>query len=164
MFMIWDSRHEDSQRFWLSFRHCHPGMIGILLFSCCFSWQGDFSMERTLAINYSFQVVIISPHALLDMSSLNNTAVIQTVLVPNDYADFSRNSYGQQTLNAIMSEHGHTKLEVLRLHQTVTSVQVWEVLHFLVADGLMENINQLQLAVIIGMNTEGFFLSFCTDC
>ena len=108
-------------------------------------------MEKTLALNYSFQVYIISHHETpTNVQQTNNTHAIKTVITPNDYADFSRNSYGQQTLNDLMTNLGHKHLNLLRIAETAGSVQMWELLHFMINDNILMNIHQLQLAITIG--------------
>ena len=108
-------------------------------------------MERTLALNYSFHVYLISHHETPTTVQLtNNTHAIKTVITPNDYADFSRNSYGQQTLNDLMTNLGHKHLNLLLISETAGSVQTWELLHFMINDNLFMNIHQLQLAINIG--------------
>ena len=108
-------------------------------------------MERMLAVNYSFDVNIISHDPVSSgVRQTNNTHVIDTVLVPNDYADFSRNSYGQQTLNSVLKERGHTHIDLLRLASTSNNIQMWEILHFMTLDNLLLNVKQLHIAMYIG--------------
>ena len=112
-------------------------------------------MERDLAQNYSFDAYLISrdklPHHI---SSVNNTHVINTVLVPNDPADVSRNLYGQKTINDIMRNLGHLKhhrrIDLVKLASTVNPAHMWEVLHFMIEDNLLVNIRQLHIAMYIG--------------
>ena len=113
-------------------------------------WQGDFAVEKALASNYSFQVYIIAPDKVPQVQYTNSTYVVQTILVPNDYAAFSRNSYGQQTINTVMNNLGHTHINILRLSHTMNNVQLWEILHFMINDNLLLNVQQLHIAMYIG--------------
>ncbi len=123
--------------------------ICIFFFSVPPHW--DFATEKVLAQNYSFQVYIISHHDVPKrIQKLNNTHVMKAIVTPNDYADFSRNSYGQQTLNDIMHMLGHTHLNLLRIAETAGSVQAWELLHFMINDNLLLNVHHLQLTMYIG--------------
>jgi len=123
-------------------------------------WEGDFSMERTLAGNFSFQAVVVSSRPVIDLMGIPNITVINTVLVPNDYADFSRNSYGQQTLNALWAERGVSGAEVLRLAQADGRDTLRELLHFLVNDGLLAAVNHLQIQVTIDKLDEDYLYSW----
>ena len=112
-------------------------------------------MERMLALNYSVQVYIITHDSVPYLvTQTNNTHVIDTVIVPNDYADFSRNSYGQTTLNSLMKDQGHTYIDLLRLASTSNNVQIWELLHFMISDNLLLNVKQLHIAMYIGEFTK----------
>jgi hypothetical protein len=80
----------------------------------------DFSFESLLAHNLSFQQVVFVhtpssipvPHALL---SLPNVTVYRAIIVPNDPADFMRNSYDMQTVNSVMSALSHRHVDVLKV-------------------------------------------------
>jgi hypothetical protein len=112
-------------------------------------WQGDFTMEKSLASNYSFQTYVIAPEKVPQIQSVNNTHTVETFLVPNDNADFSRNLYGQQTINTVMSNLGHAHLSLLRLGNLPSNVQMWEFLHFMISDNLLLKVNQLHIAMYI---------------
>lgn len=107
-------------------------------------------MEKSLASNYSFHVYVISPEKVPQVQYINNTHVVETFLVPNDYADFSRNSYGQQTINTVLTNLGHDHLAILRLANLPSNIQMWELLHFMIYDKLLLKVNQLQIAMYIG--------------
>ena len=119
-------------------------------------------MERMLAVNYSFEINIVTHDPVpAYVRQTNNTHVIDTVLVPNDYADFSRNSYGQQTMNSVLKDQGHSHVDLLRLASTSNNVQIWEILHFMTQDNLLLNVKQLHLAVYIGKDcSHREFVSF----
>ena len=73
-----------------------------LLYLKTFRSRGDYLVERDLALNHSVDVVIITHDRVPSyLHHLNNTRIVHTVLVPNDPADFSRNLYGQQTINDV---------------------------------------------------------------
>ena len=89
-----------------------------------------------------------------------NTTVERTVIVANDPADYARNAYDQRTINALWgaegsdaapgSSRGGGAVDLLRLVGVGESVEMWEVLHYLVRDGLMERVRVLQLELYIG--------------
>lgn len=123
--------------------------------------RGDLSMERMLAVNYSFQVYVATRDPVPQIfKSTNNTHVIETVIVPNDYADFSRNSYGQQTLNTLLKEKGHKHLDLLRLASTSSSVHLWEILHFMIYDNLLLDVKQLHIAMYIDKIDEDYLYNW----
>ena len=104
-----------------------------------------------LALNLSFQVYAISHRDLpFSLRDTNNTHVVKTTLVPNDYADFSRNSYGQQTINDLMLNLKHSKIDVLKLEAIKRDHEMWEMLHFMTNDNVLLNVDQLHIAVYIG--------------
>lgn len=107
-------------------------------------------MEKALALNYSVKVYLAGPEEHANMEHMNNTQVIKTVITANDFADFSRNSYGQQTINNLMLWLGHDHIDILRIAHTVSSVQTWELLHFLIYDNLLLKVKQLHVAMYIG--------------
>ena len=124
--------------------------------SYCFIFRSpksthEINAERSLALNHSFHVYFIADRPLSPAVRLvNNTHYIHTQLVPNDFADFSRNSYGQQTINDMMRSLGHSHLDVLRLASLAPSVQMAELLHFMIYDHLLYNVKQLHIAMYIG--------------
>ena len=130
--------------------------VYLLKFLCFFRGQGDFAMEKTLALNYSVHVYLIGPDDLPHMMHMNNTKVIKTSIMPNDYADFSRNSYGQQTLNNLMKVLGHDHIDILRIAHTVSNVQTWELLRFMISDNLLLKVRQLHVAMYIGRSISSY--------
>ena len=120
-------------------------------------------VERHLAYNHSFQVFIISPEELpIWAKQINNTFSIKASLVPNDPADFSRNSYGQKTLNTLLKELRHNRIDILRLVNLEKGVNMWELLHFMNYDNILLNVQQLHVAMYIGELI--LFSSFCRFC
>jgi len=112
---------------------------------------GDYLVERELALNHSFEVLLITHEKIrASAAHVNNTHVIQTVLVPNDPADFSRNLYGQQTFNDLLRSLGHQQLDLLRLGSMANPQQMWELLHFMIEDNLLLNVQQLHITMYIG--------------
>jgi len=115
----------------------------------------DFNLERTLALNHSFEVNIVTRHPVArSLQYVNNTHVIRTTIVANDPADFSRNSFSQRTLNDLLAAQGHgaTRIDLLRLVSTDSdTVSMSDLVHFLVADGVLKHVQQLHLSVYIGL-------------
>lgn len=111
----------------------------------------DLSIERYLAANCSVDVLLVShqsmPHAL---HGLNHTRVIHTTLMPNEPADFSRNSYDQMTINSLMLKLGVGHFDLLRLAALVDGVQMWEMVHYMTVDNLLANVHQFHLVMSIG--------------
>ena len=108
-------------------------------------------VERNLALNHSFEVYLINhvdfPNSI---KNINHTHSIKTTITSNDPADFSRNSYGQQTMNSLIKYLGHTTIDLMRLENVADSVHMWELVHYMTADNLFLNVRQLHLAVYIG--------------
>lgn len=116
----------------------------------------DFNLERTLALNHSFETYIVTRQSVArSLHYVNNTHVIRTTIVANDPADFSRNSFAQRTLNDLLAVQGHgaASIDLLRLVGTDgDTVSMSDLVHFLVADGVLKNVNQLHLTVYIGVS------------
>jgi len=109
-------------------------------------------VERHLAHNHSFQVFIITQvDPPVWAKHLNNTYFIRAGVVPNDPADFTRNSYGQKTLNTVFNELHHDNIEMLRLVNVERGTNLWEILHFMNYDNLLLKVQQLHVAMYIGM-------------
>ena len=70
-----------------------------------------------------------------------------SVIVPNDPADFARNSFDSQTLNAVMRHLHHENIHVLKFDTFVDSVQSFEVLRFLIDDSLLQSVQELHFVV-----------------
>jgi hypothetical protein len=122
----------------------------------------DYSLERSLALNYSFDIYIVSRGRLPpSVYLINNTRVIRMAVVANDPADFSRNSYSQRTLNDLLDSNGHSnnRIDLLRLVGADRDVvQMWELVHYLINDNVLRHVQQLHLMVYIGK-----FTSWCED-
>lgn len=110
----------------------------------------DYSLERSLAANYSFSAYLVS---LSDVSGqvhgISNMHVIRSAIVANDPADFSRNTYGQRTMNDLLAAQGHSHIDLLRIMSTGRNVEMWQLLYFLIKDDLVTKAYQLHLSVYI---------------
>jgi len=117
--------------------------------------SSDFNLERTLALNHSFEVNIVTRQPVApSLQYVNNTRIIRTTIVANDPADFSRNSFAQRTLNDLLAAQGHSAMTVdlLRLIGTDSDAVIMsDLVHFLVADGVLKHVKQLHLNVYIGL-------------
>ncbi|XP_074647645.1 uncharacterized protein LOC141903426 [Tubulanus polymorphus] len=110
----------------------------------------DYVLEKNLAANFSFDVFLVGPDEVPNnVRRIPNITVIKTNVVPNDYADFSRNSFGQSTLNFIMDQRKHKQIEILKLQELNGDAPLWELLHFLINDDLLPRTKQLFLQVAI---------------
>jgi len=120
-----------------------------------FRASSDFNLERTLALNHSFEVNIVTRHSVpRSLRYVNNTHIIRTTIVANDPADFSRNSFVQRTLNDLLAAQGHsaTRIDMLRLVSVDSDASsMSDLVHFLVADGALKHVQQLHLTVYIGL-------------
>jgi len=116
--------------------------------------SSDFNLERTLALNHSFEVNIVTSQPVpYSLQNINNTHVTATTIVANDPADFSRNSFMQRTLNDLLAAQGHgaTRIDLLRLVSTDSdAISMSDLVHFLVADNVLKHVQQLHLSVYIG--------------
>jgi len=108
-----------------------------------------------LALNHSFEVNIVTRQPVApSLHYVNNTHVIRTTIVANDPADFSRNSFVQRTLNDLLAAQGHSAatIDLLRLIGTHSDAVIMsDLVHFLVADGVLKHVIQLHLNVYIGL-------------
>ena len=125
---------------------------------CRMQFDWDFSVERHLALNHSFNVFIVS-HAGLPpvVRYTNHTRTLQATIVPNDPADFSRNSFDQKTINTLFQEMNFGHIDLLRLANLAENVNMWELVHYMTADNLFLDVHQLHLAVYIGENLKSVF-------
>jgi len=127
----------------------------LLTYFCVFRSPSDFNLERTLALNHTFEVNVVTPQPVArSLNYINNTHVIRTTIVANDPADFSRNSFAQRTLNDLLAAQGHSaaRIHLLRLVGTDSDiVSMSDVVHFLVADSVLKHVQQLHLSVYIGL-------------
>lgn len=81
----------------------------------------------------------------------NNTRSMRMSVVPNDPADFVRNSYDTQTINNIMLSLGHSYIDILKMDHFADSSQSHDVLYFMIKDDLLSRAGQLHIALHIGM-------------
>jgi len=120
----------------------------------------DFTLERSLALNHSFEVYVVArhPHVARLLQHVNNTHVIRTSVVANDPADFARNSFAQRTLNDVLMEQGHRgaeqrNIDLLRIvGADADGGSTADLVYFLVVDGVLKNVRQLHLTVYIGLS------------
>lgn len=126
-----------------------------------FSSVSDYTIERSLAVNYSFSTYLVTPTDIsTQIRGLNNTQNIHSAIVANDPADFSRNSYGQRTFNDLLVAQGHSHVDLLRIMSTVRNVEMWQLLYFLIKDDVISKVYQLHLVVYIGNLFHSTFLIF----
>ena len=101
----------------------------------------------------SSRVYILShvdpPHDFIT-SKTNKTFFYKTIIVPNDPSDFTRNSYDTQTINNVMETLHHKHIDILKIETLAHMPQSYELLHFLVKDGILKQVSQLHFAIIIG--------------
>ncbi|KAK7506857.1 hypothetical protein BaRGS_00001708 [Batillaria attramentaria] len=113
----------------------------------------DFSFETILSRNLSFQQYVFlhdtSSTAPPPLLQLNGTTVYRTAIVPNDPADFGRNSYNMQTINSIMATLHHRHIDILKLESVQDMSHSYEVLYFMVKDGILARFQQLHISLEI---------------
>lgn len=121
----------------------------------------DDTVSRDLAANHSYTVYMVSHKPIpKDTAHFNNTHAIHSTIVPNDPADFSRNLYGQQTLNDLMSTLSHDRVSLLRLGSLGTHINMWEILHYAIQDHLLVGIQQLHLVLKVDKLDEDVLFSW----
>ena len=119
--------------------------------TCLSRPEDDYSIEKMLALNYSYNVFVISDRRVPDsVHHTNNTYVITTAITANDPADFSRNSYGQRTVNDVMKSLHHARLDIVRLESLGSDSSMWEVLHHMILDNVLVQVKQLHITMRIG--------------
>ena len=119
--------------------------------ACLSRPEDDYSIEKMLALNYSYNVFVISDRRVPDaVRHTNNTYVITTAIAANDPADFSRNSYGQRTVNDVMKSLHHVRLDIVRLESLGSDSSMWEVLHHMILDNVLVQVKQLHITMRIG--------------
>ncbi|XP_067681812.1 uncharacterized protein [Haliotis asinina] len=110
----------------------------------------DYGFETLLSRNYSFQQYIFLHYSIpVALRKLNGTHIFKTVIVPNDPADFGRNSYETQTLNSITKKLGHGHIDIIKLEAYLDMSDSHEVLFFLVKDKLLRDVQQLHIVLDI---------------
>ena len=80
----------------------------------------------------------------------NKTHTYKTSIVPNDPADFGRNSYQSSTLNSIFESLKHSSIDILKIETLVDRFHSHEVLYFMVKDGLLKKVRQLHFTIYVG--------------
>nr|KAG5714407.1 hypothetical protein BaRGS_006853 [Batillaria attramentaria] len=119
----------------------------------CLGPVSDFSFETILSRNLSFQQYVFlhdtSSTAPPPLLQLNGTTVYRTAIVPNDPADFGRNSYNMQTINSIMATLHHRHIDILKLESVQDMSHSYEVLYFMVKDGILARFQQLHISLEI---------------
>ncbi|ESO93487.1 hypothetical protein LOTGIDRAFT_161590 [Lottia gigantea] len=110
----------------------------------------ELGFEEILARNFSFQqfVFLFKPASPL-LKKINGTRSFKTIIVPNDPADFGRNSYDTQTLNNIMVNLKHDHLDILKIESLFDMSESHELLYYLVKDKILSKIKQLHILIDI---------------
>lgn len=117
------------------------------------SEDGEF--EKLLIRNLSFTVFIFTHYNIPTSDFVlqhkqNNTHVYRTTIVPNDPADFSRNSYDTQTVNNVLTTLRHKHLDILKIDNVADTSRSHDILYYLVKDGTLKNVGQLHIVLRIG--------------
>ena len=133
--------------------HTHKSSMHQLFLSLFSSPLPDYSFEALLSRNLSIHQLIFlheapstTPQVLLQL----NTTIYHTAIVPNDPADFGRNSFDMQTVNSIMSLLHHRHVDILKLESLQDMAHSYEVLYFMVKDGILSRFHQLHIMMEIG--------------
>ena len=104
---------------------------------------GNFSQHL-----YIFSALAAHRQYLINIS--NTTRVLNANIVPNDPADFARNSFDSQTLNSILSSLKHNHIDILKIDSNIDGVQTHDLLHFLVLDKILDKVKELHIVVKLG--------------
>ncbi|KAH3848232.1 uncharacterized protein LOC127873875 [Dreissena polymorpha] len=125
--------------------------------------SGDLSLERTLAVNFSYQVNIFH-HQIVSPEQLgivgNNTRVYRTIIVPNDPSDYGRNSYESQTVNNVFDVFKTDVLDVLKVDTLADMDHSHELIYYMVKDRLLANVRQLHFALYIDKVDDDYLYSW----
>ncbi|KAJ8309351.1 hypothetical protein KUTeg_014225 [Tegillarca granosa] len=116
------------------------------------SEDGEF--EKLLIRNLSFSVFIFTHYRIPTSDFIlqhkqNNTHVYRTTIVPNDPADFSRNSFDTQTVNNVLATLRHNHLDILKIDNVADTSRSHDILYYLVKDGTLKNVGQLHIVLRI---------------
>ena len=106
-----------------------------------------------MSLNFSYTVYVFHVEPLtLDFiqATRNKTHTYKTSVVPNDPADFGRNSYQSSTLNSIFESLKHSSIDILKIESLADNSNSHEVLYYMVKDHLLRRVRQLHLALYIG--------------
>ncbi|KAK6181765.1 hypothetical protein SNE40_009554 [Patella caerulea] len=139
-----------------AWRICVDTTIGInadsnitkLSYSLGAEW--DFSFEDILSRNLSFQQFIFLHKSVPPLlNKINGTHIYKTIIVPNDPADFGRNSFDTQTLNNVMDNLHHDKIDILKIESLFDMTESHELLFYLVKDKILSKVKQLHILIDI---------------
>lgn len=124
----------------------------------------DSSLERMLALNFSYSVYIFHHQKLpVDFSrsvAKNRTKIIKTIIVPNDPADFGRNSYETQTLNNVFELLKHPVVDILKIETLSDMKHSHELLQYMVKDHLLKGVRQLHISLYIDKVDDDYLYSW----
>lgn len=112
----------------------------------------NYDFEDAIARNTSCNVFVFShekPPSDFFLTKSNNTHFIRSAIVPNDPADFSRNSYETQTLNNALGILKHKTVDILKIEHVLDQRRSYELLYYLINDGVMKRVNQVYFSVLI---------------
>lgn len=113
----------------------------------------NYDFEEAIARNISCNVYIFShekPPADFFTTKSNHTHFIRSAIVPNDPADFSRNSYETQTMNNVLDILKHKTVDILKIEHVLDPSRSYDLLYYLMKDGIMKRVNQVYFSVLIG--------------
>lgn len=123
----------------------------------------DYPLERVLSQNFSYTVNVFHNEPLtLDFlhATRNKTHTYKTSIVPNDPADFGRNSYQSSTLNSIFESLKHSSIDILKIESLPDHAHSHEVLYFMVKDHLLKKVRQLHLALYVDKVDDDYLYSW----
>ncbi|KAL4238172.1 hypothetical protein ACF0H5_002884 [Mactra antiquata] len=123
----------------------------------------DLALEKLLALNYTYSVYIFHHQPItIDFSKSvkNRTKVIKTTIVPNDPADFGRNSYETQTLNNVFENLHNPVVDILKIELLSEMSHSHELLQYIVKDHLLTSVRQLHLALHIDKVDDDYLYSW----
>ncbi|XP_033735824.1 uncharacterized protein LOC117324193 [Pecten maximus] len=124
--------------------------------------KGDLEFERIIAKNLSFNLYLFGTGLTTSDFSVNsnNTRNMHISVVPNDPADFVRNSYDTQTVNNVMLSLGHTYIDILKMDHFMDSSHSHDVLYFMIKDDLLSRVGQLHIALHIDKVDDDYLYSW----
>ena len=82
--------------------------------------------------------------------SFNHSRAFKLSIVPNDPADFVRNSYETQTLNNVLNTLGHNYIDIMKLDHFLDLRDSHELIYFMIKDNLLARVGQLHVTIHIG--------------
>lgn len=118
-----------------------------------FCRPSNYEFEDAIARNFSCNVYVFShekPPSEFFLTKSNYTHFIRSAIVPNDPSDFSRNSYETQTLNNALGILKHKRVDILKIEHVLDPSRSYDLLYYLIKDGVMKRINQVYFSVLIG--------------